>query len=198
MTRYSGSKALDANIKVDFDKNEVAMDYSLNKYGSIWSSNQCQLPLKGWRDATVLSRLKYIFVNDFLLSLAYMIAGVVYYFPSTLLNSYGIVKNQKYQYYHQSSLKWFYTHIGGMYTQKHEGELTTDHIEFQISLNCWVGYNLNGDYKNMVKSIELRRRMVDYKRYGAFPTKVQRGWEVAFTFNGIPKIGSCEIEYVGL
>lgn len=65
---------------------------------------------------------------------------------------------------------------------------------YHLPQNLWFEYELEGDYRDKVKTIELRRRFVKIiYDFGVYDQ--QDGWNLIFKFKGIPMHGKCIIRY---
>jgi hypothetical protein len=190
---YAGNKSLDAEITLDFIEREIQMDYSLNDYGNKYNSNTSVKLNDQWLKIPKRERLPYV-IKDLILSC--IVVPVYLLMPVfTELNQRKIT-GFKTQYNWQKFLKWFFSNLTGTYQKSHTGPLNGTLLEFKLPLNIWVEYNLTGDYQKYIKSISLKRNLIDHMRYGRFPRQVQKGWKVVFEFVEPPKDGSCGITHL--
>lgn len=194
MTLYPGTKSLDAEITLNFFDGNIVMDYSLNKFGSLYESNTSTILESEWQSASKILKSIYIIWLG-VLGLA-LFAVVIIVTIMTFLSYHRFVTNHKIQYYYQSYLKFFYSNLKGTSEQSFDGLLHQNQLTFTIPTNLWIEYELTGEYQSKIKSISLLRNFVDKKRFGRFKEKIQHGWKVVFEFTDIPQSGSCIIKYV--
>jgi hypothetical protein len=194
MSKYFGSKSLDAEIKLDFIAQTITMDYSLNKKGSPYYSNDTVVTFSEWDLLPKITQLKYmvwtmlLYVTDPLIK--------VYSRLFTFSTENGLIKNKEWQYYHQNLLECYFTNTGGIIEVVHDSGLLGTTLEVPCSSNLYVKYELSGEYKENIRSVSLLRNIITYRRYGKFLEKVQRGWKVVFEFTRPPASGSCVVRYV--
>lgn len=195
MGKYFGNKSLDAEIILSFVMGEVTMDYSLNKFGYPNNSNSVVMNSE-WRNQPFSVKIKCMML-DTLLFVGRIFGATA--FPMSLfarLTEMKLLKDPKWSYKHQKFLKWYFTNLNGIRQQSHSGELKNLVLMFTIPDNLWVDYELEGEYKEKIKSISLLRNFTVFYRYGRFKEIRQNGWNVVFEFISEPSQGSCVIKYV--
>lgn len=170
---YVGNRHADAEIVINLDKGIVSFDYSLNKFGrSTASNNTCTLQKE-------TSKIKSL-VNP------------LFFYPalfSCLATHPAIIKLiPQYQSTLQKISLWGCKHLSGLQEQQIIGKQLLNNICFYITKNLWFEYELDGDYKDKIKKIELRRRFVK-KVYWYGSYFQQLGWNVIFTFQEPPQHG---------
>jgi hypothetical protein len=194
MTVYPGNKSLDAEITLNFENGTVLMDYSLNRFGSPYQSNDSTILYNQYRNLQPIERLKEETIHLFFILL---FLGLIPIIPiMTFLNSHQIVNQPNIQYKYQKYLRWVFLNAFGSYIQSKGGPLNNDELTFIIPNNLWVEYNLRGDYQEKVKSISLLRNFVRYMLDGKFEKIQQRGWKVVLKFKSPPQNGYCEIKCI--
>ena len=185
---YAGAKAMDAEIHLNLIEREIQMDYSLNKYGSIFDSNRSVVLDSEFRNSAFGEKLAYVIIDMALTLSAIPVFCLMPVF--TILNKHQIT-GPKVQYRWQQFLKWYFSTLKGITVQTKSGELNDSKLAFFIPSNIWVEYNLEGDYQRNVRSISLVRNIIERKRYGRFVERRQDGWKVLFEFTEPPKQGCC-------
>ena len=197
MTRYGGTKALDAEIKIDFSSNTVLMDYSTVKGNARYDSNRAVVLSSEWKDAPILTRLKYAtWITALMFIKMFGVIGL-YTIYFTYLANHGIIKSADAQYDHQRLLQYFYSYLYGTKEETVSGECKEDKIVFHFWNNLYLDYELYGDYREKITSISLVRRYVHIKRFGVFAETRQNGWNLIFGFSEPPKNGYCIVRSVG-
>lgn len=195
MTLYPGTRSLDAEIFLNFIEGTVTMDYTLNKFGSPYESNDSTvLSNSEWQSTSTALKIIYSFWLLILL-LAGILIGCAMPIITTLFHK-GIIKNPKLQYYWQNYLKFYYFNLNGTYQQSHNGKLYDKELIFIIPKNIWFKYDLEGEYKDKIKSISLLRNILTRYKFGRFREERQHGWKIIFEFTDPPKKGSATINYV--
>lgn len=191
--KYIGSKALDAEIELDMEKGNVRMDYSLNRFGSPLESSRSCVIESDWRKSPVKTRIWYALLEC---TLTLMIIPMCVVMPTvTGLSEFGYLKPDA-QYRYQKFLRWFFEHTRGIYEQSRSGTLKENILSFTIPHNIWFEYRMEGDYRDNLKKVSLKRNFVNHKRHGIFHEKRQRGWNVIFEFSSVPQAGNCTLRYV--
>jgi hypothetical protein len=196
MSIYSGNKSLDAEIQLNFEDETIVMDYSLNKFGSPYSSNNTMTLDDEFTSKPFLIQLKYVLLSIF----AHIISIPVFSFMpimATITEYYPWKReNSTLQYKVQNVYKWVLLNRSGTFTQSRSGVLNGDTIIFNMPSNLWFEYELTGDYEQNIKSITLTRNFIPHARFGIFACVKQRGWNVTFKFTSPPRNGTCNITYV--
>jgi hypothetical protein len=196
MSIYSGNRSLDAEIKLNFIDETITMDYSLNKFGSPYSSNHSVILNNSCKRQPILIRIKCALIGIF----ATIIAIPVFSFMPVMsfMAERGIIgKNGgNFQYKVQKLYRWVLVHGRGIYEQSYSGKLNGNVLAFHIPNNLWVSYELSGEYEDKIASMSLSRNFVKHKIGGEFECLKQDGWNVIFEFVTPPESGSCCIEYV--
>ena len=194
MTNYAGVKALDAEITLDFDTKKVTMDYSLNKFGSPYASNNSTVLNSTFKDLSLhkklLSHVKcigYIF-----LSIPVLACSPIH----TFLSTHNIVNNAWIDYNYQKLMKHVVIETEGINEQIKSGELFEPTLIFSMPHNLWFEYELDGEYQEKIKSVSLKRKFITRYTYGKYPHQRQVGWNVIFEFTESPKSGSCILRSV--
>lgn len=187
MTKYGGVKSLDAEVCIDFTSNDIVMDYSSNKYANRHNSNTSGVLLPYNKNFTYYLET---FKNILMVIPAYALIIIPLAHMSTLVEK-GLVTNKKYQYMYQNYLKWLRMNFTGYGEQSSHGDLQGKILKFRIPNNIYMEYELEGDYKDKISKISLKRHWVTFYKYGKFKSITQNGWDVIFEFNSIPTHGSC-------
>jgi hypothetical protein len=189
MAEYAGVKALDAEITLDFDTKKVTMDYSLNKFGSPYSSNTTTVLHSTFKHLPLRKKLMeharcagYCF-----LTLPVLACSPIH----TFLSTHNIVNNAWFDYNYQKLLKHVVVATEGISEQSKSGELFEPMLVFSMPNNLWFEYELDGEYQDKIKSISLKRKFITRYTYGKYPHQRQVGWNVIVEFTDIPKSGSC-------
>jgi hypothetical protein len=193
MTRYEGNKALDAEIYLDLESGNLTMDYSKNKHGSQFNSQECVIDNEAWTNETEKIKNRYQSA-DAKYSYSFIIPIVTI---KTLLIRWGLIADTPDLHYNmQQFMKKRKIITDGIYSQTVSGSQPLPEVVFSVPSNLWFEYALEGDYQKYVKQVSLTRRFVDHKKYGVYPRKVQEGWQIKLEFTQPPKEGSCTINYV--
>lgn len=190
---YSGDKSLDAEIYLNLITGELTMDYSMNKYGTPYNSNDLVLT-NDLRNMPRNLRLKRIATN--LLFTTFMIMYGMTTAVLTFLTAHGKVKNKNYQIEHQKLMKYVSERCFGIVTYEIEAPIRELVVTVPLRRNLWVGYNLNGECRDKIKSIALKRRIVTHILEGKYRRESQSGWNLILEFTDYPQTGKCIIEYV--
>lgn len=193
MTRkYVGGKSLDAEITLDFEKDEIQMDYSLNPLSSPYSSNTSCV-LKGDRNFRRLGPIncvKKLFVFVFFVAYNTITTPIM-----AFLTERGFIKNKNYQVEHQRILKEIYTIVWGRSQLIFDTAQIERTIRIPLRTNIWCDYKMEGDYKDQIRKISLKRRFTNQIYFGKSATQ-QIGWELIFEFRQPPKNGSLIVEWI--
>jgi hypothetical protein len=198
MTIYSGNRSLDAEIKLNFSDGEIQMDYSLNKYGSQYSSNRSVKLKDTYRKLPVWTQFKCELIRGMYCGIAIFVAvGMPI---SSNLAEMGILGKyfKGLQFRIQNFYKKVFSTINGINEQEYSGELSGTRLAFRIPNNLWVDYEMGGDYEKYVTSVQLSRNFVQFYTMGKYPCLKQHGWNMVFEFSNAPKAGFCVIRYVSL
>lgn len=189
MTEYSGNKALDAEITLDFLKKNLTMDYSLNKFGSPYESNTTTTINDSFRVLPLKMRLAESIVagSTLLCGMPFMMLSPFH----TFFTEHKIITNPMIHYKYQQILKYVLIHTRWMVEQSKSGELFEPVLTFRLQNNVWFEYELDGEYQDKIKTISLKRRFIKKYLFGKYPREQQVGWNVIFEFTEIPKSGSC-------
>jgi len=194
MVIYHGGKSLDAEISINLKTGEMVMDYTLNKVSSKYSSNDSAVIKDDYK--ALSEKQKWIEVAKRLPITMFGIAYFCFTVPIvTFALHRGILKNENYQVEHQKFMKRIYTGSFFSYQEVIEGPQELNHIKIGIPHNLWMQYNLEGEYQEEIKSIELKRHFVTRKKFGVYEQIVQRGWDLIFTFDHPPQSGRCIVEH---
>jgi hypothetical protein len=170
------------------------MDYTLNKFGNPYSSNDSTVLESEFRAAS--KKLKIVYGIWLIILIMAAVPVELIMSLITTLTHCGLIKNPKFQYYWQIYLKFFFSNLSGIDEQSHKGRLLENNLIFKIPTNLWLEYRIDGEYRDKIKSISLLRNFVNRKLFGRFHKKVQRGWKVVFEFTDPPQNGSVTITYV--
>lgn len=194
MTEYIGVKSLDAEITLDFINHNVVMDYSLNKFGRHSNSNTSTIFNDVFKELSYEKRLYetliYLIKGIFLLLTTFVtvtISDLIYYQIATSSKIHSI---------YQKFMVYKYVNLYGIFEQSKFGKLNEPGLIFHIPSNLWFEYNLDGDYKNKIKSISLKRCFCIHYKFGKYKRQKQDGWNVIFEFTDIPQDGSCILRYI--
>jgi hypothetical protein len=189
MAHYAGVKALDAEITLDFDTKKVTMDYSLNKFGSPYSSNNTTVLHSTFKHAPLRERLveRVKCAGYFALAIPVLTCSPIH----TFLSVHNILNNAWVDYNYQKLLKNILVMTEGLSEQRKTGELFESKLTFSMPHNLWFEYELDGEYQDKIKSISLKRKFITRYTYGKYPHQRQVGWNVIFEFTEPPKSGSC-------
>jgi hypothetical protein len=190
--QYFGNRGLDAEIVLDLEKNKISFDYSSLCKGNLYSSNNSTF-LKDEFDNTKL-KIFYLFWKSLLDSSGFVMAIYVFYF--TWLSYHGYIKDKSAQFEHQALLAYYFSSLYGIVTKKHSGEIKEKTHIFEIPTNVFIEYFLDGEYKEQIKSISLKRNYVNITQFSRFEQIRQQGWILIFEFKQSPKNGSCTVKYI--
>jgi len=171
------------------------MDYSLNSFGSPFSSNDSTVISNEWRDAPFLKRLPYA-AFSLLLLVAFIPLGILIPTFTAINQSKAIKPGPIWQLRYQKLLKWYLENALGTLEQSREGELKDFVLVFTIPNNIWIYYDLKGEYSEKIQMVALKRRFLIQYKFGRFKEIRQRGWNVVFTFSDLPRSGSCTIRHI--
>lgn len=196
MTRYSGVRALDAEIVLDFVEGIVTMDYSLNKLGSPHLSNNSVVITSEWKSLPFLERIKYALWRAGLAFTSVVGVIPVYMVCFTLLVEHGIIIDPKKHQWHHEFLKYYFQNLKGVWEQSRCGDLKDTTLEFRIPYNLWFEYELEGEYRDKIESISLLRNIVRQWVCGKFLQTRQDGWKIVFKFGSVPSTGSCIVRSI--
>jgi hypothetical protein len=196
MSIYSGNKSLDAEIQLNFQDETIVMDYSLNKFGSPYSSNNTMTLNDEFSSKPLLIRLKYVLLAIFAHILSIPVFATMPILTTITEHSPWKRKNSTLQYKVQSLYKWVLLHRNGTFIQSRSGAIHENKVVFIMPSNLWFEYNLEGEYEEKIKTIELTRNFIPHARFGIFICEKQRGWKTTFEFTSPPQNGSCSITYV--
>lgn len=194
MAEYAGVKALDAEITLDFDTKKVTMDYSLNKFGSPYLSNNSTVLNSTFELLPFYKRLV-----EHAKCAGWSIAALPILSCSpihTFLSTHNLLNNAWVDYNYQKLSKKFFVMTDGITEQKKSGELHESMLIFSMPHNLWFEYELDGEYQEKIKSVSLKRKFITKYTYGKYPHQRQVGWNVIFEFTDIPKSGSCILRSV--
>lgn len=191
---YLGKRSMDSEMFIDLEKGTIKFDYSLNKYQQdLLSSNQSFFDFNNNIDYDVETSL-ITKIKTFLSIYKLLIIHLLYRYSVTF-NRKIKWGGQDIAYVHQEAqINHIITHFGtSEYT--FEGRHTSKEIIYHLSSNLWFEYELEGDYRDKVKSIELKRRFVrNIHKFGI--SDQQDGWNLILNFRGIPMHGKCIIRYL--
>lgn len=188
MTRYGGTKALDAEMKIDLIKKTILLDYSDYSTVGVLSSE--------WEKTTHRVKQKYLL---WVLAISFMrFFGIfgMYIMYFTILVNLGIIRSADAHFDHQNLLKYVYTFIYGTIEKTTSGELKESQLVVYLPANVYFEYVLEGEYKEKIQSVSLVRNYGTWKKFGVFKEVRQYGWNLIFDFIDPPKSGSCTVEFV--
>lgn len=183
---------MDSEILIDLDKGTALFDYSLNRFQDeqIDSNNsffdfgnnieyETKAITKKAETKKLLSRIKFLF--------KYMVVDCLYRHFSAL--------RPRIQYLSQELTILYHKRYFGIKEYTLEGQYSSKELTYHLPMNLWFEYELEGDYREKIKSIELKRRFVKtIHELGIFDQ--QDGWNLLFEFHGIPMHGKCIIRYL--
>jgi hypothetical protein len=192
--RYGGTKALDAEIKIDFSSNEILMDYSTVKGFARYDSNHSVFLKDDWKAQLIHVRLAYILWQDVIHLIMPVFALYQIYF--TWLVACGVIRSADAMYDHQRLMQYIYTFKEDIWEKSVSGPLETKALKFMVPNNLFLGYKLTGQYREKVKAISLTRRYLKRKQFGVFERIQQQGWWLTFEFTDPPQEGSCTVDFV--
>lgn len=195
MTIYPGTRSLDAEIHIDFDKKEINMDYNLNKLGSPYNSNESVILKNEFDNLTkkekIIKIIKVFFIWYFTIFYYAFIVPEI-----TFLTERNFIKNKNYQIEHQRILKYCQSITSGIHVRKFEGPFKNNKLECKIPRNIWFSYTMEKDFEKEIKSISLLRNFETTKIFGIYEKIAQCGWKIIFEFKNPPQEGSLILEYV--
>lgn len=185
---------MDSEMFIDLTKGTIKFDYSLNKYqDDLLSSNQSFFDFNNNVDYDIetsfIKRIKtFLFIYKLLII--------------TLLYRYSVIFNRKITcegkdiaYAHQEANIHYIIDRFGTSEYTFDGRHNSKEITYHLTSNLWFEYELEGDYRDKIKSIELKRRFVrNIHKVGI--SDQQDGWNLSFRFKGIPMYGKCIIRYL--
>lgn len=195
MGTYYGSRSVDAEIILDLEKGTLTTDYSLNKLGSPFSSNNSVIRNSEWLELPVKARLPWALYVTGLAFLGPFIALFMFYGTIVMNSKYGR-KDPKSQHEYQKVLRWYYSIMRGIGEKSCEGKLAEPNLKFEIPNNMWLTYEMTGEYKEKIRKISLMRNMVRNYKFGKYHREKQDGWNFIFEFTDIPTSGSCRVKYI--
>jgi len=197
MTRYGGTKALDAEMKIDLINNTILLDYSTVTGVARGNSNTGIVLSSEWECAPTLTQLKYVLWAMAIALIRVFVVFPLYCIYFTVLANYGVIKSADAHFDHQNLLKYVYTFVFGTVEKVTSGELKEPQLVVYTSNNLYFEYVLEGEYKEKIKSVSLVRHYGAWKRFGVFREVRQYGWNLIFEFSDPPKSGSCIVQCVG-
>lgn len=199
MGKYIGKKHLDAEMEIDLEKGIVIMDYTLNKFQADPEDS-----------SNSFFNFDKIQVHEvpLLVEIAKIIRETVFRIAARVM-SHERYRN-KLQMQWQQFLKERHENQTGINEYTVEGQFDSKKLIYHLDTNLWFEYELEGDYKNKIQRILLKRRFVKntingrmYDLEGNYIKDcsgekmiTQDGWNLIFEFKGIPIYGSCVIRYV--
>lgn len=189
MATYLGKRSLDSEMSIDLENGKILFDYSLNKFqDDILDSNHSFFDFGNDVEypTTKTQILKRIFKELYLDYKNLFLYYVYDHLPSI---------RHKIQYYRQDFLIYYEKYMYGTMEYTFEGQHNSKEIIYHIPHNLWFEYELEGDYKEKIKTIELKRRFVKLINDNGIYDQ-QEGWNLLFTFSGIPMYGKCTIRYI--
>jgi len=193
MSTYYGDKSLDGEIYLNLITGNLTMDYTLNKHGSSYDSN-CLTLSNEHAAAPALEKLK-----KWTRTLPISCFALVYFMTMipliTFLNSHGLLKNKQYQVEHQRIMKELCARCWGTYLIVKDAPFKESVVSVYVRNNLWLGYTLDGECQDKIKSIALTRNFMTHTLWG-YKIIRQRGWTLTFEFTGIPLTGKCVVEHV--
>lgn len=192
--RYGGSKALDAEIKIDFSGKQILMDYSTVKGMARYDSNHSVFKKDDWKTQPFHIRILYILWIELLRATGPVFALYQLYFLS--LVNHGWITDADAHYDHQCLLKYYNSFTDGTCEKSRSGPLESKRLAFLVPSNMFIDYQLTGDYKEKISSIALTRRYLKFKQFGRFERIRQAGWLMTFEFSSPPQDGSCTVEFL--
>jgi len=196
MTRYSADRALDAEITVDFTKGEFTSDFSLNKSCNKYNSNTGSVlhkEIKVSYARTVLLVCWHIFIMPFLLAFISLFHLIITKYSETPL----LRKHHDFVFKEQKLLKWCMLQKYGSSEYIQFGKQDTNKITYTIPANLWFQYELDGEYRQKIKTLQLLRNFV--KKVNGFKTEFrQAGWNVILTFTEPPQNGYMILRYLNM
>jgi len=189
MRRYGGTKALDAEIKINFSDNSILMDYSTVIGDAVYDSNTSHRLKDDWKQQTFLMRLSWIVWIE-ILRFTHPIFKLYQFYFITLVNR-GWITSEEAHYDHQMLMRYFYSFLHSTYSETKSGPVVGNELVFRVPTNMFVDYELTGDYKEKISSISIKRRYQRNFRFGRFERIIQDGWDLVFEFVSSPEHGSC-------
>ncbi len=194
MTKYIGKRSMDSEMFIDLEKGTVLFDYTLNKFqDDLLSSNQSFFNFNNNVDYDTDTSLKSFLrmkISDNkarLIHLLYIIS-VKYKFKLKWDGRDIAYANQ------EATINYIKRHYGiSEYT--FEGQHNSNILTYHLTSNLWFEYELEGDYRDKIKNIELKRRFVRNIHENGISDQ-QDGWDLIFNFGGIPMHGKYIIRYL--
>ncbi len=192
--KYEGKGSMDSEMFIDLNKGTIKFDYSLNKcQDDLLDSNNSFFDFN--------NNIDYDVETSFITK----IKKVLYLYKLliiTLLYRYSVIFNRKIKwngqdiaYAHQEANIHYIIDRFGISEYTFEGRHNSKEIIYHLSSNLWFEYELEGDYKEKVISLELKRRFVrNIHKVGI--SDQQDGWNLVLKFRGIPMHGKCIIRYL--
>ena len=194
MTKYEGKRSMDAEMLIDLEKGTVLFDYTLNKFqDDLLSSNQSFFDFNNNVDYDTDTSLKSFLrmkISDNKARLIHLL-----YIISVKYNLKLKWEGRDIAYANQEvTINFLRTHYGtSEYT--FEGQHNSNILTYHLTSNLWFEYELEGDYRDKIKNIELKRRFVRNVHEVGISDQ-QDGWDLIFKFHGIPMHGKCIIRYL--
>lgn len=191
---YLGKKSMDSEMFIDLAKGTIKFDYTLNKYqDDLLSSNQSFFDFNNNIDYETDDSLKS-FIKE-RLSLYKVLIIHLLYIISVKYNRKISWNGQDIAYANQEAEIYYMRTQYGTSEYTFEGRHNSKELIYHLSSNLWFEYELEGDYRNKIISIELKRRFVrNIHKVGI--SNQQDGWNLRLMFSGIPMHGKCIIRYL--
>lgn len=163
------------------------MDYSQNSFFSTERSDSYY-------------RKKPITISNILKGFIFGFCGIIYLVFLIILLAFHIlyasIAPKKYsQYRFQSILKEIAKVDRGIKEYEIKGRIYTNILTYRIDRNLWFEYELEGDYKDKIRSISLKRNVITEIWMG-MERKRQYGWIITFTFSKNPEEGRLILRHV--
>lgn len=192
---YSGDKALDAEIYLNLETGDLTMDYSLNKHGSPYQSNSLEIKNESKDVPFFRDRLKTV-VGLIPVAAFHFMYMVIMMPLIAYLSERGVLKNPNYQVEHQKIMKDLTVRVFGTYQIVIEAPISDTVLAVPLRNNMWVGYALEGECQDKIKSIALKRNMVTRIYGDGNKVSHQRGWTLFLEFTDPPQTGKCIIDHI--
>jgi hypothetical protein len=204
MANYYGGKAVDAEVTIDFSKNELTMDYTFNHLRDIDGFSKKEVEKRGLYtpenlDDAFYNQPRLKLAKDYAIGMA---VGIIFFLPVVLTTAYLSMLSdlfqtpKKYQLMFQRFFRWYAITSGGTSIKYHSGEMKDTKLTIDIGWNLWMSYELEGDYQDQIKAISLKRNFFVRKMFGKYPYITRNGWKVEFEFTNPPKHVSCKVEHL--
>jgi hypothetical protein len=192
--QYVGSKSLDAEIYIDFEKGTVLMDYGLNKNFNPLQSNRSTShdETNEWIKLSAPKKLFHIY-QRFTVFFTDPLLGIGMYFITELSLRGWFPKSWQYPY--QKFLQGYHSFFTGYYEENFGGEMGGTILQVPVDHNVWCHYDLTGDYEKYITKIAFERRVRKFLKFGKFSQFVQDGWVLTFEFSQPPKEGTVKVQY---